>query len=691
MKRFLAFLCLMIAFPVFAQQVVVTGSIPQYAFGQVSEKIGDITQGRATVNANGYFSMQLANVPSHTLVITPAAGSAYTQYSVSVSVRQGPVDITPALLAAMPTPAPTAFQALSTTSGIFAANGITYKYPAVQAATSCATNDGAGNISWGPCSYPAFSTSGLIADYDFTSCSLADKTGTNANATMFTTAPTCSSLTHGYQFTSATTGTNAQMNLPASINSWTSLEFDIYLPPLPFSQGFPLSATYLHSLLGVNNLNQPWFFLDKNGQGQTQGIFQPQYFNGSTLANTADLLTGYNHVAITCGSTSHVYINGVESNSYIVQSACLANTLSAGQFFTVGSGNNNAGASNQTVYRVRVFNTQIPATQIASDAAASRGYLASQGVQVQPVQQRSAKLSIYGFGDSHMSCLGLTTAQCWMNNLSTSPNTYTPVLYSISNFTILGILGQIPWQGANVCQSTGGPNIAVIDAGTNDMAIYGATAQQTAQMIASGVRMLKQAGCIVAVGTTFSRFSSATNFDSIKNTLNPLIRGYAKSWGADMIFDFGSQPLIAANGAYANTTYFQGDQTHLTLTGEQLEYPIASAAIVSYFGATSITPTVTTAATYQALASDNFIIANPTTNSQVLTLPTCIGRTTPININNVQQTGVNTLTVKTFASAETVDGVDYSSTGLVVSNVFDLQLTPLVLSQATAQCTWTRR
>jgi hypothetical protein len=50
--------------------------------------------------------------------------------------------------------------------------------------------------------------------------------------------------------------------------------------------------------------------------------------------------------------------------------------------------------------------------------------------------------------------------------------------------------------------------------------------------------------------------------DQLKNQLNGLYNAGEKSW-ADEYVDISADPNLAADGAYANTTYFQGDGIHI--------------------------------------------------------------------------------------------------------------------------------
>jgi hypothetical protein len=153
------------------------------------------------------------------------------------------------------------------------------------------------------------------------------------------------------------------------------------------------------------------------------------------------------------------------------------------------------------------------------------------------------------------------------------------------------------------------------------------------------IQILKTAGCRVFVGTMLSRTGNdiaGNTYDSDKNTYDALILTTAKSMGADAVIDFAANPLLGADGATGNTTYFQGDAIHPTQAGQQLLANAAGNALNYYFGFNQMNPHVVTAATYTMLAGDGYITATPTAN-QTLTLPDCVGQSGAVyTVTNLQ-------------------------------------------------------
>ena len=112
----------------------------------------------------------------------------------------------------------------------------------------------------------------------------------------------------------------------------------------------------------------------------------------------------------------------------------------------------------------------------------------------------------------------------------------------------------------------------------------GFTAAQTFQNILSWVNNMKGTRCQLFVGTMISRTGGG---DADKDALNPLIRAGATQ-GLYNLIDFASNPLVGADGAYSNTTYFNTGPTHPTNAGQVLLGAEASNVINAYGnGATS--------------------------------------------------------------------------------------------------------
>lgn len=76
-------------------------------------------------------------------------------------------------------------------------------------------------------------------------------------------------------------------------------------------------------------------------------------------------------------------------------------------------------------------------------------------------------------------------------------------------------------------------------------------------------------GWEVVVFTCMARSSSRGDYESVRQAVNTLVRD---NWAtfADALVDIGADATLGTPTAYLNTTYFQGDEIHLTPAGQTL-------------------------------------------------------------------------------------------------------------------------
>jgi hypothetical protein len=111
-----------------------------------------------------------------------------------------------------------------------------------------------------------------------------------------------------------------------------------------------------------------------------------------------------------------------------------------------------------------------------------------------------------------------------------------------------------------------------------------------------------------------------------------------------------------------------------------------SNALNYYFGSTAANPTIVTAATYSMLAGDAYVVVQPTATT-TLTLPNCIGQTGAIyTINNSQS--AQTVAIKNLIAAETINGVDHSSSPLTIPFNSTMRFRDVALPSSTGGCVW---
>jgi len=159
---------------------------------------------------------------------------------------------------------------------------------------------------------------------------------------------------------------------------------------------------------------------------------------------------------------------------------------------------------------------------------------------------------------------------------------FTSYNFGISGQTIetllkYGTLDKDTYGGVDAYYSnSAGRNILVVWAGAADIILYSTTPAQAFSYLEEYCKNRRRAGWKVIVSTMIS----AVDNDANKNTYNGYIRTNWPTF-ADGLADIAAEANLGADGAYANTTYFNADGIHLTDTGTQLVAPIVQAAIVA--------------------------------------------------------------------------------------------------------------
>lgn len=327
-------------------------------------------------------------------------------------------------------------------------------------------------------------------------------------------------------------------------------------------------------------------------------------------------------------------------------------------------------------YYFEAYSDEKTAAQVSQESAAVKQIVQSRGVAFTPVPDASIKDLYMSIGDSLTNGHGVTPSSSFI----TPTDSFDVVNYGLGGALTTDIAYMFDARDAALYRRNAGRNVIRLWAGTNDLG-SGHTPQQALDGIRSYCRKAKAAGFQTIVSDMISR----NGLDSGMLALNTLLT--TQDTGCDLVLDLASNPLLGAVGAYANTTYFQGDGIHLTQSGQQnLVAPAETRAInlLAALKAQTTSPTVT-AATYTSVDSDLYLPVSPATQSVAVTLPDCsyftgISR----SIKNVQTSGSNTVTVAP-AAGELIDG---SSTPVAIANGATLVLRSVVLNRTTAGCSW---
>ena len=543
-------------------------------------------------------------------------------------------------------------------------------------------------------------TAGATADFNFlqgVGSVLTDGTGNGNSGTLGAgaLAPVWSST--GLVFSGQET-----VALPAALNGTQTFLMAVWIntpPSYGFSNNqFPALITSSNGGTGLNLL-----YIRSNSASYTGYVAQayaPTLFVNNSVTTAANtLMSGFHVIGVTLGSSGssvdHMYVDGVEY-AYVTQAAS-AGQMTAGNLF-LGAGRNSlyAGSGFQgTFYRLRTYAAALSAAQVVSSSAALAAEVRARGVVTSPQQQMLGSAELHAIGDS-ITC-GWNGAVCalstsWSSLLSlTNQPAYTVNNWGIPGVFVEALVGAEPNRVGPQCRTAAGPAVAVVMAGTNDLAaVVGATPLGVFGYLAGEVQELKQAGCRVFVGTMISRTgndnSGAKTMDAVKDLYDAVMVQQATSAGADGVIDFAANALLGADGASANTTYFLGDHIHPTAAGQQLMANAASNALNYYFGYNGLNPHVVSALPYSMTAADGEVSVAGVSSAGTLTLPDCTGQSGAVyRINNPQATYA--VTVQALNGSQLINGLAAGSAVPVPANG-TLTLRDVPNAKTVSGCHW---
>jgi lysophospholipase L1-like esterase len=287
-------------------------------------------------------------------------------------------------------------------------------------------------------------------------------------------------------------------------------------------------------------------------------------------------------------------------------------------------------------------------------------------------------------GDSITFGFESATPYCSMLSLTNQP-AYAITNWGITGITLAAINGSEPNRVAPMCTSISGPANALILAGTNDFSdIADINEAYVFAELMGEVQTLKMAGCKVFVGTMLSRTGASAlgTLDAVKDSYDALILTQAKAGGADGVVDFAANPLLGADGAYSNATYFNSDGTHPTTAGHALLAAALSNVLNYTYGFNKSNPNVITATSYQMLSGDGAITAAPTANA-AYTAPDCMG---PSGVEYVISNPQSAFTVSiTGKSGEPINGL---TTPIIVPSNGTITLRDVPNPKSVSGCHW---
>ncbi len=537
---------------------------------------------------------------------------------------------------------------------------------------------------------------GAMADYDFlqgTGTTLADISGNSNNGTLG-----AGGLAPNWTATGLSFSGQQQVALPASLNGAKTFFAGVYLAPL--NTGYPGGnqendyPMLVGSSLGAAGLNLLYDHATNPYLEANQGAFSPTvYASGRLQTSALNLVSGFHVLTYVLGTSSpavdHLYIDGTEVayNTHTVTGA----PQTSGSLF-LGSSDTDIFTSSGlvgTMYRFAAFSSgTLTAAQIMQISNQITSDVAGRGVPVAPMASPKGSPTLNCIGDSITAGYPSNTPFCSLLSLNNQPS-YSIVNWGIVGVTAQAVAGSESNRVAPTCANTAGPSNALIFLGTNDLLLQNQTPASVLASINSEVQTLKMAGCHVFLGTMLSRTgntSAGTSFDAAKDVYDGLILTNAKMLGADGLVDFAANPLLGADGANSNRTYFGADGVHPTQAGQQFLANAASNALNYYYGYSEVNPHVVTSLPYSMAAGDGEVSLSGLTDAGMLTLPDCTGQSGAVYRINNPQSGF-AVTVVPLNGSELINGLALG-TGVPVPANGTLMLRDVPNAKTVSGCHW---
>lgn len=535
--------------------------------------------------------------------------------------------------------------------------------------------------------------SGLIAWYPLTEATgitPKDISGNGNNATLPGGSNNPTGSQYGYQFPSdLAMGDGHYFILPTAVSS-AGLTYAAYLCPPVFNQapfnGVVSNQYYDNFILGASDNASGGLVLGLQGGTTDAWMMMPSLAisgtDGSPRTKTLDVDTGC-HVFIwevgVSPTVDRLFVDGVEVN-YSSQGSSGA-ALGVGNLrigYGTGGGMTYHGGFLGTMRDVWVWNRDLTTAEVQAFAATATQIARQQGVQTYAPKNGTTS-TVECNGDSITQAQGLTSF-CSSSLLVPSESIAVNNL-GIYNYFMGALLGEGVPQSLTLFNANAPHNTVILFACSNDLtSTNNVTASSCYSITAATAKRFSNAGFKVILMPMLSRVNGGTNMDSLKDSLDAL---YTANW--QTFANYYISPTDAnlwADGASANTTYFNSDKTHPTQTGQNLLGTYATNAYNKLYGSTSTSWNTTAASTYTIAAADSYLAV---TANSTLTLPDCKGYSGSWSIK------VNpglTVSLKTATAAETLDGVDRSVTGLSLTAGSVTGVVVVPSAPATATCTW---
>lgn len=298
---------------------------------------------------------------------------------------------------------------------------------------------------------------------------------------------------------------------------------------------------------------------------------------GSALTVAANGPTVYALALPTSGSGTYYY-NGIDVTSY--GGGILGTKAGTLQ---IGGGSGNGRYLTGKIYAVAIYNRVLTAKEVTKNTELFTEMLRLRGVKLGASKEYTAGYQVTAnnvlVADGDSMTAGVNANLSYTSYIAPTTGTFTVFKTAVSGYFVNDVF----FQGFNKVDPLYNPfvkNVYVIWIGTNDLT--GISPAVTQSKLINLCRERRKAGFKVIVVTMISRVGNGyggATMDSLKNTYNAWMRA---NWAlfADGIADVAANANLGADGAYANTTYFQVDQIHPnTFSAQTIETPIIQAAV----------------------------------------------------------------------------------------------------------------
>jgi len=547
---------------------------------------------------------------------------------------------------------------------------------------------GGGNPTSGQVLLSQIPTSGLIGLYTHSDCTNPYKdysgNGNDGAAISGVTQPTC--LANGENFAPINTSTKVAWALPAAVSS-AGVTYAFSILPIISNTNSASNGAGFQSVMSSDSSSGGILGLYGNTSAPLGDAWQMAMGTQAAFTKTSSLaftpagsVVSY-YIGSGAGDLDQLFVNGTEE-PYTTRGFTTLTSFGVGNLDVGGGASSGANAFYGVQSVIAVYNRKLTVSEQVQLSSALQSFTQHRTSLMFPFPLATDTVSkVVCNGDSITFGQGVANSWCTLalfspgETVSIAKPAATQGKYLMA-MASRGAQEMIPYYSVNAPRNTG-----YIFGGTNDMNLTSGPKQSAVTTWNAGIRAIRNSrwGNAKIVFLPMLSLSGAGN-DALKDTFDGLINSQCQLYADYCVAP--DDPLLYADGAYANATYFQGDGIHPTTAGQTLIATYAANAYKQLYGSTLAAPTQVSTSTYTVLASDNYITV---TANSAITLYNCLGYSRFVHIKVLP--GL-TVTVLNATAAQTIDGVDHSSSALALTagNNYTFQVVPGAPS--TGGCTW---